>query len=90
MDAKYQKDDLSKIVSNSEHLNITKQGMLRDVLNKYQFIFDGTLGTCNTKPVVIELQKGRKYYHDKPYPVPQAHEAVFWKEVERLCQIGVF
>ena len=64
--------------------------MLLDVLNKYEFLFDGTLVTWKTKPVEIELQQGAKPYRDKPYPVPHAHESVFRKEVERLCQIGFF
>ena len=44
--------------------------MLCDVLNKYELLFGGTLGTWKTKPVDIELQLGEKYYHAKPYPVP--------------------
>ena len=64
--------------------------MLRDVLNKYEFLFGGTLGTCATKTVDIELQPGEKTYHAKPYPVPRAHESVLQKEVELLLQVGVF
>ena len=45
LDEKYQKANLSKIVSNSKHLNNNKKSMLRDVLNKYELLFDGTLGT---------------------------------------------
>ena len=55
LDANYQGADLSKIVSNSKHLNDNEQSMLCDVLNKYEFLFDGTLGTWKTKPVDIEL-----------------------------------
>ena len=43
--------------------------MFREVLNKYELIFDITLGTWKTKPVDIELQPGEKPYHAKPYPV---------------------
>ena len=39
LDAKYQKSDLSKIVSNSKHLKNNKQSMLHDVLTKYEFLF---------------------------------------------------
>ena len=34
--------------------------MLRDVLNKYEFLFDGTLVNWKKKPVNIELQPGEK------------------------------
>ena len=84
LDAKYQKADFSKIVSKSKHLNNNKQSMLHDVINKYDFPFDRTLGTWKTKPIDIELQPGAQPYNYKPYPVPRAHEAVFRKEVGRL------
>ena len=45
LDAKYQKSDLGIIMSDSKHLNDNKQSMLRDVLNQYEFLFNGTLGT---------------------------------------------
>ena len=51
-----QKADLSKIVSNSKHLNDNKKSMLRDILSKYEFLFDGTLGTWKIKPIDTELQ----------------------------------
>ena len=59
--------------------------MLREVLNKYEFLFDGTLGTWKTRNVDIEIQTGEKPYHAKPYPVPHAHKDVYRKEVEWLC-----
>ena len=86
---KYQKSDLSKIVSNSKHLINDGQSMLYDVLTKYELLFNGTIGTWKMKPVDIELHPGARNYHPNPYPVPQAHKAVFRKEVEWLCQIGV-
>ena len=69
---------------------MTKKSMLCDVLTKHNFHFDGTLKTCKTKPVDIYLQPVAKPHQDKPYPVPQAHKAVFHKELERLFQIGYF
>ena len=45
LDTKYQKSDLSQIVSKSKHLNDNKQSMLHDLLTKYKFLFNGTLGT---------------------------------------------
>ena len=79
LDTNYKRDDLSKIVSNNKYLNDNKQSMLRDVLNKYELLFNGTLGTWKTRPVDINLQPGAKTYHAKPYPVPNAHEAVLCK-----------
>ena len=67
------KSDLRNIVSSSKHLDNDKQSMLYDVLTKYEFILDGTLGTWKMKPVDIELHTGSKPCHAKPYPVPRAH-----------------
>ena len=63
--------------------------MLHDVLNKYEFLLNGIIGTWKTKPVYIELQPGEKPYHDKPYLVTRAHEVISRKEVEILHQIGL-
>ena len=79
LDANYKRDNLSKIVANSKHLNDNEQGMLRDVLNIYEFLLDGTLGTWKTKPVDIEIQPEAKPYNAKPYPVTQEHGAVSYK-----------
>ena len=61
--------------------------MLFKVLTKYEFLLGGTLETCKTKSVDIELQPGAK--PSNAQPVPQAHEAVFCKKVELLFQLGV-
>ena len=63
--------------------------MFYDLLSKYKFPFDRTLGTCKAKPIEMELYLGAKPYHSKPYPGHRAQDAVFCKEVERLCQLGV-
>ena len=87
LDENYQRADLSKIVSISKDLNDNKTIMLRDVLNKYEFPFDGTLGTRKTRPVHIELQQAAKPYHDQPYLVPRAYKVVFRNEIEWMCQL---
>ena len=74
LDAKYQNANLRQIVSNSKYLNDNEQIMLRDLLTKYEFLFDGTLGTWKTKPVDIEIQLGAKPYYTKPYLVPGPQE----------------
>ena len=43
-DANYQRVYLSIIVSNNKHSNNNEQSILCDVLNKYEFLFDGNLG----------------------------------------------
>ena len=63
-------------MSDSKHLNNNKQSILRDILNQYEFLFNGTIVTWKTRLVDMELQPGAKTYHSKPYPMPREHEAV--------------
>jgi hypothetical protein len=49
----------------------------------------GTLGTWKGTKYNIELQKGAKPYHGRPYSVPKAYEQSFRLEVDRLEKIGV-
>ena len=44
LDEKSQKADLSKILSNSKHLNNNETSMLRDVLTKHEVLLDGAIG----------------------------------------------
>ena len=76
-------------MSKIKQLSHNEKCMLHDVISKYEFLFDRTLGTWKPKPVNIELQTGAKPYNSTPYLVPRAHEVVFKKEVERLCRVGV-
>ena len=89
LDATYKKADLRQVVNDNKHLTDEERDALHSLLVKYEFLFDGTLGHWNTRPVDIELQDDAKPYHAKPYPVPRAYEAVFKKEVARLCKLGV-
>jgi len=87
--ANYHKADLKKVCDECEHLERDDRLKLYKLLKRYEFLFDGTLGTWRTAPVDLELKPGAKPYHAKPYPVPRVHEKVFRDEVERLCKIGV-
>ena len=44
-DAKYKKADLDKISRTTPHLNRKEQAKLKELLQKYEELFDGTLGT---------------------------------------------
>ncbi len=63
---------------------------LKRLLEKFEPLFDGTLGTWDTEPIDLELKDpDAKLYHAKPYPVPQSQEAKLKTEVERLVSSGV-
>ncbi len=52
---KYAPADLDKIVQGSTHLLEDDRKALREVLAKYEDIFDGSLGTWITEPIELEL-----------------------------------
>ena len=62
---------------------------LLNILNKFEYLFYRTLGTCNTAPIDLELKDDAKPVCSQTYPVPRVHEAMFRKEVKILVQMGV-
>ncbi len=72
LDAKYKKADLQSIVQdNCNHLSADHQKKLLQLLNKYELLFDGTLGGWKTKPVSFQLKKSVTTYHGQAFPVPK-------------------
>jgi hypothetical protein len=60
------------------------------LLQKFESLFDGTLGTWDTEPIDLELKDPEaKPYHARPYPVPPSQEAKLKAEIERLVSYGV-
>ena len=66
-----------------------QQAELILLLQEFEELFDGTLGTWQTPPVHLELKEGATPYHGKAFPVPHIHKDTLKKEVERLEEIGV-
>lgn len=89
IDAKYSPADLTKVVAENPILNHNQQAQLLQLLNKFEPLFDGTLGTWLTDPVNIELKPDSKPYHARPYPVPHSQERKLKEEIERFCQFKI-
>ncbi len=90
LDAKYSKADLQSVVRDKcKHLSADQQKKLLQLLNKYESLFDGTLGDWKTKPVSFQLKEGASPYHCQAFPVPKIHKNTLIKEVERLVKLGV-
>ena len=53
LDGNYEKSELRKVVSNNKKLIDDERYALHNLLSKYEFLFDGTLGTWTTKPINI-------------------------------------
>ena len=70
LDAKYCKADLAKLSQECEQLDKADQQKLLKLLQKYEHLFDGTVGTWNTDPVDLILKDPTATpYHAKLYPV---------------------
>jgi hypothetical protein len=90
IESKYTPADLNKVVEECTHLDRAEQKQLLKLLQKYEDLFDGSLGTWNTDPIQLELKEPNvKPYHAKPYPVPHSQEKRLKDEIKRLCTYGV-
>ncbi len=90
LDTKYQKADLQSIIwNNCKHLSTDHQKMQLQLLQKYESLFDSTLGDWKTKLLSFQLKEGVSPYHGRAFPVPKIHKNAIIKEVERLCKLVV-
>ena len=90
IESKYTPADLSKIVKECIHLNPKEQRQLLQTLQRFEDLFDGSLGTWKTDPIQLELKDPNcKPYHARPYPVPHSQERRLKEEINRLCEYGV-
>ena len=75
LDAKYCKADLEQIVQECKQLNTEEQQKLLALLQKYEALFDGTVGIWKTDPVDIHLRDSDcTPYHAKAYPFPHSQD----------------
>ena len=74
LDAKYELANLNEIAKSCSHLTQNEQLKLKILLQKYQSLFDGSLGTWVGNPYEIELRSDATPYHAKAFPIPRIHE----------------
>ena len=71
LNAKYCPADLHQLTQDCEQLSKEEQDKLLALLQKYEHLFDGTVGTWKTAPVDLILKDSNCIpYHAKAYPVP--------------------
>ena len=71
------KADIKTIAESSTHLDLQERNELYTLLNKYEWLFHGNLGTWYVKPYDIKLKPDAEPYHGKPFPVQRIHELTF-------------
>jgi hypothetical protein len=60
------------------------------LLQTFDHLFDGTVGTWHAEPVDIELKEpDAKPYHAKLHPVPHSQTVKLKEEVARLCELRI-
>ena len=90
LDAHYQKANLAEYLEEEcAELTDQQQRLLKQILTKYELLFDGTLGKWNRDPVSLNLKPNAKLVQCRPFQVPHIHQETLKKEVERLVKIGV-
>jgi hypothetical protein len=92
LDAEYKPASLDDVIKTCENLHVEEQHQLKELLQKYEHLFDGTLGELNMETVPISLQlmdPNCKPIHARTYTVPRSMERQFCKEIVRLVDIGV-
>ena len=63
LDAKYTKADLETITESSTHLDTQERNELYTLLDTYQSLFDGNIGTWHGKTYDIKLKPDAEPYH---------------------------
>jgi hypothetical protein len=81
---------LEDVIRMCESLNTEEQHQVLKLVQKYEHLFDGTLGEFNMAPISLQLQdQESKPVHSRPYNVLRAVEQQLRKESARLVNIGV-
>jgi hypothetical protein len=57
LDAEYKPASLDDVVKTCEDLHVEEQHQLKILLQKYEHLFDGTLGEFNMNTIPISLQR---------------------------------
>jgi hypothetical protein len=90
LDAEYKLAILEDVIQMCKNLNTEEQHQLLKLLQKYEHLFDGTLGQFNMVPISLQLQDQKsKPVHARHYTFPRPVKQQLRKEIARLVDIGV-
>jgi hypothetical protein len=92
LDSEYKPASLDDVIKTCENLHVEEQHQLKILLQKYEHLFDGTLGEFNMEPISLQLMDPNcKPIHERAYTVPRSVEQQLQKckEIVRLVDIGV-
>ena len=82
LDSKYETAELNNVMTKQcRHLSTEEQERILALLQRFEYLFGGTLGAWNTTPVNLEVKDGVKPVYSRPYRFLRLHEAMFKNEV---------
>ena len=74
LDAKYKKMNSKSIIMNSNYLKVKHKISSLELLQKYEEMFDSTIGKYLGTDYSIESTENTKPYRAKPFPISSIHE----------------
>jgi len=72
LDAHYEAANIDQIISTCHNLNTKQKQQLRNLLEEFIDLFDGTLGSWKDQQINIELKENNKPYHAKVFVIPKS------------------
>jgi hypothetical protein len=92
VDADFKSASLDDVIKTCENHHVEEQHQPKELLQKYEHLFDGTLGEFNMDPISLQLMDPNcKPIHARAYTVPRSVDQQLQqsKEIVRLVDIGV-
>ena len=77
LDARYEKVSIDEVVKQYSHLTVQQKADIKQVLDNFTKLFDGTLGDYPHRKFHIELEPGTRPRHARPCPIPVIHLEAF-------------
>jgi hypothetical protein len=75
LDTEYKPASLDDVIKTCENLHVEEEHQLKASLQKYEYLFDGTLGEFTMEPISIQLMDPNcKPIHAPAYTVPRSVE----------------
>jgi hypothetical protein len=73
LDAEYKPASLDDVIKTCENLHVEEQHQFKILVQKYEHLFDGTLGEFNMEPISLQLMDPNcKPIHTHAYTVPRS------------------
>lgn len=77
------------LMAAQQHLDEGQQQQLKDVLNRFTLIFEGSVGLYPHTLLHLEIDDKVPPVHSRPYTVPKLQEQAFKSELKKLVDLGI-